>query len=83
MKKEGDMNKWWRKEDNYLRGSRCRPVSPGWGESSGERREEKKKEQTERLGAGDSGGGRAVVANNNNNNKRPQNQSCQGPPLTY
>lgn len=42
MKKEGDMNKWWRKEDNYLRGSRCRPVSPGWGESSGEGREEER-----------------------------------------
>lgn len=36
------MNKWWRKEDNYLHGSRCQPVSPGWGESSeGRRRTEK------------------------------------------
>lgn len=44
------MNKWWRKEDNYLHGSRCQPVSPGWGESSGgERRKGNRK-----VSAGDS-----------------------------
>lgn len=31
---EGELNKWWRKEDHYLHGFRCQLASPGWGESS-------------------------------------------------
>lgn len=48
---KGEMNKWWRKEDNYLHGSRCQLVSPGWGESSGAERRKGNRE----VSAGDSG----------------------------
>lgn len=41
--REERVDTWWRKQDHYLRGSRCRPVSPGWGGSSGGRKQKKKK----------------------------------------
>ena len=41
-----------KREDNYLRGSRCRPVSPGWGESSagGEREGQRGRERERHRG---------------------------------